>query len=489
MVGELKLPGIRNRMTSLGLVLVAMASAPLTNAETFRRHQDYVLGTSFDLTVVAGSEAQADAAEKAVLSEIARLEALLSTYSSDSEISRLNTAGSIKASPELIEVLTECEAYRDRTANAFSCRIGELLRAWQEAETSGVKPDSARMRLLAGEIRRADLAIDLASSEVSIDEPIQLNVNALAKGYILDAALSKARSAAPEASGILLNIGGDITSWGRKEGGAAWKITAGSPSIELQLTAGSVATSGEGPRSLKIGDEAFSHIISPADGWPVDGVQMATVFAPTAFQADALATLLTVLPLNDGLTRVEQLEGVEARITASDGRSYTTSGWSVFEATSEVKAEATPSGIELQTSFVIPEKNVADYERPYVSVWVSDTKRNLVRILLLAGDEPRWMEENYYWFRRFGRKAGSLVDAESGPTRRPGEYELTWDGRDHDGNVVPAGEYILHIEASREHGSHQHESIRFQIGSKGEFAESLEPGEELGHVTLSVVEE
>tara|TARA_B100000678_G_scaffold154917_1_gene129493 strand:- start:2713 stop:4128 length:1416 start_codon:yes stop_codon:yes gene_type:complete len=471
------------------MALLVLSSAPSAGAETFRRHQDYVLGTSFDLTVVAKSESQADAAERAILTEIARLEAILSTYSPESEISRLNTAGHIEASPELLEVLTECETYRDRTSNAFSCRIGELLDAWHTAEASGVKPDSAKMRLLAGEIRRADLAIDQTSSTVSISDPIQLNVNALAKGFILDAAIAEARSTSPEVTGILLNIGGDIASWGSKEGNSAWKIAIGSPSLELNLSDGAVATSGDGPRSLKIGDETFSHIISPGDGWPVDGVQVATVFAPTAFQADALATLLSVLPLNDGLKWIEDLHATEARITASDGRSYATSGWSKFEKQNSSKKDQAPSGIALEASFVIPEQKVPDYERPYVSAWISDTERNLVRILLLAGDEPRWMEENYYWYRRFGRKAGSLVDAKSGPTRRPGEYELNWDGRDHDGNVVPAGEYVFHIEASREHGSHQHDSISFKIGDQGQVSETLKPGEELGRVTLSIDQE
>ena len=469
-------------LLTLTFATIQTASA---DADVFRIHRDRILGTSFDLTIVSSREEKV-LAESAALNEIERLDAIFSTYRPDSEVSALNASAESAVSDELIEVLTACETYREQSENAFSCRIGRIIETWKAAEDSGVVPESSDLRLLAGEIRRAGLVIKEGDNSVSRPEAVQLNFNALAKGYIIDAALAAAREAAPGASGILINIGGDLAAWGESPTGDAWRIGLDSSDTTLVVREGAFATSGIGARDITVGDQTFSHILSAADGWPVDDVQAVSVFAASAFEADALATLLNILPLNDSLEWIESLDGAEARITASDGRAYVSSGWAQLEEVSAANASDDASGIELTVRFEIPEKPVSDYERPYVAAWISDDARNLVRILLLAGDEPRWMEENYYWQRRFGRKAGSLVDAESGPTRRPGEYDLSWDGRDHDGNITPAGDYVFHIEASREHGSHQHDSIEFNLGDSGEFSAGIEPGEELGAVHIHI---
>lgn len=471
---------------AVALFPIGMTAAPDAHGETFKHHQDRVLGTSFELTVKADSEQSAEAAKAAALAEIARLESILSTYYADSEISRLNAASELKVAPELIEVLSRCEALRESSGNALSCRIGALLAEWDAAEKLGSPPDSVELRLLAGEIRRADVSITPATGLIRRSDPVSFNVNALAKGYIIDAALEKARLASPEADAILINIGGDIAAWNRDTQGVMWQVAIEQTPQKISLGTGAIATSGMGPRNIKIGEAEYSHIISPADGWPVDHIRSVSVYAPSAMEADATATLLSVLSLNDGLAWVEQTVGIEALITASDGRSHPSSGWNTLQTPEGPAPQEALSNVSMSVTFEIPEKDVSDYERPYIAAWVSDDKRNLVRILLLAGDEARWMEENYYWFRRFGRKAGSLVDAESGPTRRPGHYDLSWDGKDHDGNGVPAGDYVFHIEASREHGGHQHESVEFQTGKAGISSFTIEPGDELGPVTISV---
>ncbi|MEL6861989.1 MAG: DUF2271 domain-containing protein [Pseudomonadota bacterium] len=461
-------------------------------AETFTRSHDFVLGTHLDLVIVTGSEDTADQVETAVLTEIDRLNAILSTYDPESEISALNVASSATLSSDLFAVVDSCEAFREQTRNALSCRIGDLLTTWQAAEDAGEAPSRARLRLTAGEIRRANLNMDESASSLDRPDIVKFQLNALAKGYIIDRALEAALAASSDLDGILINIGGDIKAWGQSPDATSWTAaikaarSESGDGVDLTFGAGALATSGRGPRDREIEGKSYSHIISPKDGWHVTGISQASVFAEDAMTADALATALLVMPLNDGVALIESIEGVEARIVADDGRAYPSSGWSALEiGSSEAQANGDwPSGYAFSVDFVIPELDVANYERPYIAAWVADSNRKLVRILLLAGPEERWMEENYYWHRRFGRKAGSLPDALSEPTRKPGQYLIQWDGLDHDGAPAPAGDYVLHIEAAREHGDHQHESFEITLGSDP-FSIERPAGNELGDISVS----
>lgn len=461
-------------------------------ADTFTRTHDFILGTNLKLIIVTDSDTTADKVETAVLSEIERLNLILSTYDPDSEVSALNTANSARISSDLFEVLQACEAIRDETKNALSCRIGALLKAWQAGEEAGEAPSRAALRLVAGEIRRAKLNLDQNTLSLERPDVVTFQLNALAKGYIIDRALAAARTTSPDLDGLLINIGGDIKTWGQSPDESQW-VAAIKPArsesgvgVEIELGDGALATSGRGPRDREIDGKTYSHIVSPKSGWHVQGVSQASVIAGDAVTADALATALLVMPLNDGLLLIETRDGVEARIVADDGRAYPTSGWTAFEngASAAQTNETWPRGYAFSVDFVIPELDVSNYERPYIAAWVADSNRELVRILLLAGPEERWMEENYYWHRRFGRKAGSLPDALSEPTRKPGQYLIEWDGLDHDGTPAPAGDYVLHVEAAREHGDHQHESFEITLGSDP-FAIERQAGDELGDISIS----
>lgn len=482
------------RLLLVALALSLASALPgSAEGETFRRHRDHVLGTSFDLVVVAETADTADAVETAILEEVDRLSAILNTYDESSEISRLNAVEATDISPELFHVISACEAFREQTGNALSCRIGGIVAAWSEAEQTGTPPSRIDMRLLAGQIRRADIALDEETGHVARPDGVIFDTNALAKGFIIDAALEVAKQAVPEAEGILLDIGGDLRAWGEGPQEGGWHVgievpagEAGTGETSLILTKGSIATSGRGPRDRVIAGQAYGHVLSPFNGWAITGAIAASVHAEDAMTADALATALMAMPLDRGLDLVESLPGVESSVIAEDGRAYSSSGWANLidgaVSDSSLAGPAWPTGYTFKVDLEIPEMDVADYERPYIAVWIADPDRNLVRILMLAGDDSRWMEENYYWFRRFGRKAGSLVDALSGPTRRPGEYTLEWDGFDHDGAPVPPGEYVLHLEAAREHGGHQHESIEMTLGEIA-FTHELPGGEELGRIS------
>src|SRR5690606_7183954 len=116
-----------------------------------------VLGTSFEMTLAGVDGATEGAATKAALAEIERLEAILSTWREDSELSRLNAGSQLpSASKELREVLQLCEQWRRQTEAAFSCRIGSLIEQWRKLEGSAELPDRPNLRRDARALNRLD---------------------------------------------------------------------------------------------------------------------------------------------------------------------------------------------------------------------------------------------------------------------------------------------------------------------------------------------
>jgi len=467
-----------------GLVLALAAAAPARSQQLHRFDQEGILGTSYQLSVWTTSEDAARDANTAAQAEIERLSAILNLYDPDSEISRLNTSAGGAVSAELFAVLEACETWRQQTDGAFSCRLGRIVEIWRQADATNAAPDRGELRLLAGRIRRAELALDPAGRTVERPDDVVFSTDGLAKGYIIDRALEAAAGAAPQATGLLLNIGGDMRSRGTPGSRTDWSVEiAGSTQQPVRLAAGTaVATSGSGPRDLEIGHLRYTHIVSAESGWADDRVLTATVRAPDALTADALATAFVAIPTQAALDLANRLDGVDTIIRTQDGREYVSAAWRP-DVAAPADAAGAASPFRLSVDYEIPRMQAASYRAPYLAIWVTDEDRQLVRTLATLGDQMRWREEIYVWWRRYGRRVPDLVDAMSEPTRRPGRYHFVWDGFDDFGEPVPPGDYTLHIETAREHGDHALTSIDLELADAPVEIEQAGEGE-LGRIAL-----
>lgn len=449
-----------------GVPLVAIG-AQQTLVEVQR--QD-VLGTSFRMWVRAQPE-QAQAAATAALEEIARLDGVLSAWRDDSDLSRFNSAQASQSIPgELREVLVECERWRERTGGAFSCRVGGSRAKWRQAEAAQTVPDRAGLRQHARAQESADF--DPSADPLSRPSGLLIDVDGLAKGYILDRALGRAREVAPDASGIAIDIGGDGVYWGEPGPGDPWQVAVADPARVadnlpvtevLALRSRAVAASGHGSRGFRIGRRHFSHVLDPRSGWPLAFAPSAVVVAETGTQADALATALTVMPIRSGLALVESLDGVEALVTSESGVAFASSGWHAWLLTLDGQPGVSVAG-GVRIEYQIPEVAAERYRRPYLAIWVSATDGRPLRQLLVLGDRARWLTELPAWWRHYARNDPPAVHGLARPTRAPGSYTLRWDGRDDRGRALPPGDYLLQVEAAREHGGHELLSLPFEFG-------------------------
>jgi thiamine biosynthesis lipoprotein ApbE len=441
---------------------------PAPAAAEFYFHHDHVIGTSLDVWVVAADEKAALACDEAILAEIERLRRIFSTYDAQSELSRLNRAsGPVPASPDLLAVLRAYEVWQQRSSGAFSGQLGELVRLWRLAQKTGTEPDADALQQVVSRARQPGWVIDDANHTVTrlTDQPLDLN--SIAKGYIIQQGAAAARARVPALEGLLLNLGGDMAAWGR----TPWTVGVQDPfhpednAVPLtlvELRGRAVATSGGYERYYTVSGKRYSHIFDPRTGQPATGVASSTVVAGDNVTANVLATTLCVLAPEEGLRLVAATAGAECLLVTADGRQLRSPGWAGLERplpprpAVPVKAalDNWPAGYQVNLTVTLPSiSDAKKYRRPYVAVWIENADGKPVRTLQVWGNSSKYQKDLTQWWK-FAKDDAELVKAVTRATRPPGKYSLVWDGKDDMGNLVPQGTYTVIVEVHREHGKH-----------------------------------
>lgn len=182
--------------------------------------------------------------------------------------------------------------------------------------------------------------------------------------------------------------------------------------------------------------------------------------------------------------------------TSSATGSTTTSGQTVTTttaATTTSSADSTsiaatyPAGAEMLVRFTYTASSGGQVRNPYIAVWVEDDGGELVAPIALwflqSQKGTRWLSELRRWYSVDG--STETVQTVSSATRTPGDYALTWDGTDLDGNLVDQGEYSICIEAAREHGPYSLIRESFTIGDQP-FTRDLADNQELTNASVAL---
>jgi FAD:protein FMN transferase len=482
------------------------ATSVRSTGEAYSFHHDYVIGTSLDLHVVASDDAAATAAERAALDEIERLRLVLSVYDPASELSRVNRLREpVAVSSDLAYVLRAYEQWSQATGGAFNGQLGELTRVWKEAEHTGEFPQAVTLERIARELRSPGWRLDSAAGAVQRTTDQPLDLNALGKVYIIGKVVEAMRIAAPAVTGLLVNLGGDIFAWGVPPGANGWAIGIqnphdyhdnSAPIAGLWLANQAVASSGGYQRFYVVGGQQYSHVLNPWTGRPATGVAGATVVAPDNLTANALATALCVLPPDEGLRLVASVPGTECLIVADNGSRFHSPNLKLLEIArvtmlapadekgdkEEKKGIPWPKGFQLTVKVELPQIEAAKYRRPYTAIWIEDDAGKAVRTLAVWGSAPKYLKDLSDWWK-IGKGDADLVKAVARATRGPGKYSLVWDGKDHQGNVLPQGTYTVRVEVHREHGSHLRQSGRIECKEDGARV-TLERNEETNDTVI-----
>jgi thiamine biosynthesis lipoprotein len=283
-----------------------------------------LMGTQARIEVEAVGRSQALVAAEAALQAMEAVERRMSSWRTDSELSRLNHAPvglPHRLSPELEADLLLARRLWWATDGGFDPCIGSLVEAWgMRGEARVPTPARLQRALESTGINRLEMAPGRATRT---HPDLWLDAGGFGKGVALDGGLRSLQSR--DVYRALLDLGGQIAVLARQ--GPGFRLAVAHPHersrllLELQLANGSLATSGNGERSQTIDGSCYGHILDPRSGRPAHDFGSLTIMATRAGRADGLATGLYVLGADRALERVLALPGVEA-LTVEPGPSW-----------------------------------------------------------------------------------------------------------------------------------------------------------------------
>ncbi|HMG03371.1 MAG TPA: DUF2271 domain-containing protein [Edaphobacter sp.] len=453
---------------SLSFVTAGYSAHAETPSTIHIFHHENVLGTSLELKVKASSNAQAKRAETAVLAEIDRENRILSAWSPSSEFSRWTRTHNtpVRVSPELFDVLSLFDRWREQTGGALDASAETAIRAWKLAAVENRTPTAVELEKAVAIMQRPHWTLDPAHRTATHLDDAPIALNSFAKSYIAGRAADRALAAG--ATGVLLNIGGDIVLRGALTERVA--ITdpradaENDPALDLiRLSNRTIATSGDYRRGFDIHGAHYSHIIDPRTAQAAEQVISSTVIARDPATAGALATAFSVMTPAESAHLAASTPGVDYLLVLNDGQTIVSPDWSSRELprilpASFAQAKKPAQALDLLITLELSRIEDPRYRRPYVAVWVEDADHFPVRTLALWFQKPRWLPELKSWYHadqvRNLAEGTDLSTTVSSATRSPGKYTLRWDGKDNAGKPVKPGKYTILIEASREHGTY-----------------------------------
>ena len=322
----------------IGLFLfLFLFSAPHSRAQVLDervfRQSRMIMGTSVEITVSQTDSQRAEEAMAAAFREVERMDGLMSHYRQESEVSQITRhAGEreIPVSPETLAVIERALYFSRLSGGAFDITIGPVFRLWNFRE--GKIPEEKSLQENLKKVDYRKIKVDRLKSSVYLESRgMVLDLGAIAKGYAVDRAAAVLRKEGVE--NFLINAGGDLTVSGAKGKGMPWSIGIQHPRLPSELLAklrpvrAAVATSGDYEKFFFKGGERYHHILTPSTGLPARECQSVTIMAPSAMDADVLATSTFVLGPKEGFALLERLPDVHAIIVDRRGNVLLSPRW------------------------------------------------------------------------------------------------------------------------------------------------------------------
>lgn len=283
----------------------------------------HAMGTEIELLVDADD---ADVALDAAEGEFHRLEALLSRFLPDSELSRLNASGAIEAGPDLVRVVQLALDARERSGGRFDPTVHDALVAAGYDRSFELIPSEAdgwpcMAIAMAMDVHgQRSMDIHVQASKIELEPGVRLDLGGIGKGYAAERAAELLATAGP----CLVNAGGDVATRG-----GSWPIgveTAAEP-LTLELAGGNaLATSGRDRRRWRRNGRELHHLIDPRTGTPAESdLLRVTVVAGDAVDAEVAAKALFLAGAERATTEADAA-GTPAVLVTGDGRTILAGG-------------------------------------------------------------------------------------------------------------------------------------------------------------------
>jgi thiamine biosynthesis lipoprotein len=279
------------------------------------------MGSSFKVVLYSTDEATARDASREAYRRIAELDAILSDYQPESELSRLSAAAGgapVKVSDVLFDILDRSTRLWERSEGAFDVTMAPVGRLWRRARRTRRLPDQNLLEQSRRLVGSEHLELDRDRKTVRLVKAgMKLDAGGIAKGYASQAALDVLKTRGIRQA--LVAGAGDVVVGDPPPGMAGWRVDLKpllsadlAPVASLTLKNAAISTSGDAERFVEIDGKRYSHIVDPRTGLGVIDRAGVTVIAKDGATADSMATAVYVLGPERGLKLIESTPGTAA---------------------------------------------------------------------------------------------------------------------------------------------------------------------------------
>lgn len=323
----------RQTLAPFIFTIILLCGQTTAHAEWHQQQRD-IMGTRVSVELWHDDATTASECSEKVFTEMRRIEARMSSYKRDSELSFINdnaAMNAVKISDEMMHLIKRSIHFSEISEGAFDITYASIGYAYDYRKRLQPSNESISEKLPAIDYHH----IMISGDEIQFgNDAVRINLGGIAKGYAVDRAADII-----DQCGItqaMVSAGGDSRIIGDRKG-RPWVIGIKHPrdpesiAIRLPLSESAISTSGDYERFFIDDGNRVHHIINPATGRSATTSWSATVVGPDALTTDALSTTIFILGAVDGISLIETLEGIDAIIIDSDGKVHYSSGFEAPE--------------------------------------------------------------------------------------------------------------------------------------------------------------
>ena len=291
-----------------------------------------LMGNRFEISVVSEDENWAKERIEKAISEISRIEKLLTTFNPNSQTNLINDNAGIKpvrVDKEVFELIQRSLKISNLTQGAFDITYGSIDKTLWNFDTKMTSlPDAITAINMVKLIDYQKVTLNQNEQTVFLQEQgMRIGFGGIGKGYAAE--MAKQLMIREGVKSGVVNASGDLTTWGNQPDGKQWTIGIADPNHKnktfssLNISNMAVATSGNYEKFVMIDGKRYSHTINPKTGLPITGIKSVTIIAPNAELADSLATPVTVMGVKVGLDLINQIKGIACVIIDDNNKMFT----------------------------------------------------------------------------------------------------------------------------------------------------------------------
>ena len=304
--------------------------AVAAHAEWAKREES-IMGTRIYVEAWQDEPARAQAAVDAVIDEMHRIDALMSHYRPDSQLSAINARAArepVRIDRELFDLIAKSLDYSARTDGAFDITYASVGYLYDYRRR--VRPTESELERALPGVNWRNLQLDREAGTVRFGrEGMRIDLGGLAKGYACDRGV-----AILQGFGVrhgLVTAGGDTRLLGDCRG-RPWTIGIRHPDdrsrviLSMPLADVGISTSGDYERYFEEDGVRHHHIIDPRTGHSPSGVRSVTIIGPNATDTEGFSKAVFIKGPEAGIALIERYPELDAVVVDRDGKTWYSKG-------------------------------------------------------------------------------------------------------------------------------------------------------------------